>query len=555
MKLTTKMWLWGIGLLGLFLLTTAGWALKVPTGTPKKGGIAIIGLSQEPTQFNPILSLIEVDRGVQYAIFDSPWRLNDQGEFVPNLATEIPSVQNGGISPDGLEYTFKFKQGVKWHDGAPFSARDVKFTFDLLMNPKVNTNSRVGHDKVESLELVDDSTIKIRLKEPYALFLTVWSDTHILPEHILGKMPPEEVNTSDFNSRNPIGTGPFKLVERVAGDHITLEANPDYHGEGPYLDRVIIKYIPDLTVLYTQFKTGEIDATLIQGISLEHYEDAKSLSNRNIFVYGSSAVENIYFNLSRPQFKEKAVRQAIYYGIDKEIVIEKVYNGLPPNAESYIPPNNWAYNPNLPKHEYNPEKAKQLLDEAGWKDTDGDGIREKNGVKLSFTNSTTAGNKLREQAQQLFQQQLRLIGVDMQIKNFPPAVVWGEYYYKSQFDTVMVGWQVGLGGDPEATIRFHSKYIPIETGTGRNTLIYKNPKVDSLLEQGAREIDREKRKEIYYRIQEIMREELPFLPIFNFVTIRGTKKGFLNYKPNVYTVENSWNIYEWGWVDGKRPAR
>ncbi|MDQ2787730.1 MAG: peptide ABC transporter substrate-binding protein [Chloroflexota bacterium] len=513
-------------------------------GTPQKGGQVIVGLSQEPTIFNPLMSTLEVDRGVQYALFDSLWRIDEKGQLIPNLATEIPSVQNGGISKDGLTYTFKLRKDVKWHDAQPFTAKDVLFSHKTVLDPKFNAGNRIGHDLVTAISAPDDATVTMTLKQTYAPFLIVWSDTYIVPEHILGTVP--DLNTAEFNSTKPVGTGAFTFAERVAGDHITLQANPNYHGPGPYLDKVIFKYIPDLTVMFTQFKTGEIDYTGIQGITADHYNEAKGLQGKVINLGDSPFVEFIFMNFGKPQFQELPVRQALYAAMDKKNIIDKVYYGLPKPSETYLPLTSWALNPNLTPQVFNMDQAKKILDDAGWK-PGGDGVREKNGVKLSFTNSTTAGNKVREQAQQYLQQTWKQIGVDMQIKNFPAAVIWGDYFNKSQYDTVMVGENAGLGADPDVTTRFGSAYIPVQGGGGQNTEQYKNPTVDKLLAQGATELDQEKRKAIYVQLQQVLRDDLAFLPIFHYANIEGTKAGLMNYKASAYVVSNVWNINEWWW--------
>ncbi len=511
--------------------------------TLKKGGQVVVGLSQEPTVFNPLRPGIEVDRGVHYALYDSLWRVDERGQFVANLAAELPTMKNGGISKDGLTYTIKLKPGITWHDGHKLTAHDVSFTHDLILNPKFSAFSKIGHDIVASVETPDDLTVRVKLKEPFAPFMTSWSDTFIVPAHLLESVA--DPNTAEFNTK-PVGSGAFKFGSRVAGDHLVLQANPAYHGGAPALERVIMKYIPDLTVLYTQFKTGAVDITGLQGISAEFYAESKSLPGVSILVHPTASVEYIYFNHGKPQFHELAVRQALYHAMDKKAMIDQIYYGVPKPTESYLPPTSWAYNGSLAKHEFNAGKARAILDEAGWKPGP-DGIRAKNGVRLSFTNSTTAGNKLREQSQALLQQNWRAIGVDMQINNMPAAVVWGEYYTKSKYDTLMVGVQYSVGSDPDCLNRIGSKYIPAETGSGRNVLQYKNAQLDRALEDGVREIDRAKRRALYLRAQEIMRADLPFLPIFTYARIEGVKAGLVNYKLNSNTFTNTWNMHEWGW--------
>src|SRR5437667_1819921 len=452
----------------------------------KKGGQIVVALSQEPTVFNPVRPHIEVDHGVHFGLFDSLWRTDERAQFIANLATDVPSVKNGGIQRGGLEYTIKLRRGVKWHDGQAFTARDVKFTHDLILNPKFGAYSKIGHDVVSSVETPDDYTVRIRLKESFAPFLTSWGDTYIVPAHILESVA--DPNTADFNSKSPVGTGPFKFASRVAGDHLVLRVNESYHGQAPMLERVIFKYIPDLTVLYTQFKTGAVDITGLQGISAEFFSEAKALPGITLHQHATPSVEYIYFNYGKPWFKERPVRQTLYHATDKRAISQQVYYGVPKPVEGYLPSTSWAHNADLPKHEDNPEKAKQILDEAGWRPGP-DGVRAKGGVRLGFTNSTTSGNKLRERAQALLQQNWRAVGVDMQISNMPAAVIWGEFYVKSKFDSLMVGIQASVGDDPDCLNRIHSKYIAAETGSGRNVSQYKHPQVDRLLEDGVREVD------------------------------------------------------------------
>jgi ABC-type dipeptide transport system, periplasmic component len=254
---------------------------------------------------------------------------------------------------------------VKWHDGQPFTAKDVKFTHDLILNPKFGAYTKIGHDVVSSVEILDEYTLRVRLKESFSPFLTSWGDTYIVPAHILEGVA--DPNTAEFNTKSPVGTGPFKFASRVAGDHLVLRANESYHGQPPALERVIFKYIPDLTVLYTQFKTGAVDVTGMQGISAEFFGEAKALPGITLHQHATPSVEYIYFNHGKPQFKEVAVRQALYAAVDKKAIIDQIYYGIHKPVEGYLPATSWAYNADLPKQEYNPEKAKQILEESGWK--------------------------------------------------------------------------------------------------------------------------------------------------------------------------------------------
>lgn len=509
----------------------------------KPTGQVIVGLSQEPTVFNPLMPHIEVDQGVHWNVFSPLWNVDAQGNFNPQLAAEVPSLENGGISEDGLNWRIKLRPGVKWHDGTPFSADDVKFTLELINNPHFRAYSRNGHALVSDIKVVSPTEITWRMQKSFAPYISILSWTFIVPQHILGKA--EDPNTAPFNNA-PVGTGPFRWSERMAGDHITLVANDQFFGKGPYLERVVFHYIPDLTALFTQFQTGAIDYTGIQGITADHYNEARKIPGRKVTVGPSGTCESITMNLSHPALKDLAVRQALYYGMDKKSIIDAIYYGLPTSTETFLPRQSWAFNPDLPKQEFDIAKAKKILDDAGWKPGAG-GIREKDGVRLAFTNSTTAGNHVREQAQELLQQTWREIGADMQIKNMPAAVIWGDYYNLSKYDSVMIGQLEMTGPDPDVTIYYSSKATMAKGGAGQNTMGYDNPKVDELLLKGATTLEQSKRKPIYTELEDIIRHDLPMLPIFQYVRPEGTKAGLVGYEPSVYVASNCWNIGQWYW--------
>ncbi len=511
--------------------------------TPKKGGQVIVGLSQEPTVMDPLRPHIEVDEGVYMALYNPLWGVDPKGNLIPQLAAEVPTVENGGLSADGLTWTIKLRPGVVWHDGTPFTANDVKFTIDTINTPDFPAYSRTGHELVQDIQVLAPDRISWRMSKPFAPYSSILAWTYIVPAHARQQPDP----TGAIFASHPIGTGPFKFGDRVPGDHITVVANDKYFGDGPYLDRAVYKYIPDLTVLYTQFRTGDIDYIGLQGISADHYAEAKTLPERNVVVASRAFIENFYFNLGKPQFQEKAVREALYTGMDKASIIKELYYGLPTPSESYLPAASWAFNSALPKQSYDPDKAKAILDQAGWKPGAG-GIREKDGVKLEFTNSTTAGNHLREQVQQLLQQDWQDLGVNMTIKNLPPAVMWADYWIKSHFESAIVGIDFMVGPDPDASDYFSSKSIAAKTGSGQNTMQYDNPRVDALLQQGATTLDREGRIATYHELQATLRDDLPFLPIYQSAQVEGTKAGLIGYEPNINVRLNTWNIATWHWA-------
>ncbi len=538
--------------LGLMALGASGLVLsgmpgmgKALAAQPKtiKGQLTV-GFSQEPTVFNPHMPHIEVDEGIHFSIFDTLFSVDPKGKFVAALAAEVPTVENGGISADGLNWKVKLRDDVKWHDGKPFTAEDVKFTIELLVDPNFRSWRKTGHELVRDLTVVSPTEITWRMEKPFAPYPSILASTFITPKHILGAEA--DKNTAAFNNA-PVGTGPFKWSERVAGDHILLEANSDYFGEGPYVEKLIYKYVPDLNVMYTQFKTGDIDVVGLQWITPDHYDEAKGLEGKNVNVVPGSTIESFTFNMERPQFKDPAVREALYHAIDKQSIIDALYYGLPSPTESYVPQQSFYFNPDLPKHEYDIEKAKKLLDDAGWA-PGADGIRAKDGVKLSFTCSTTAGNHIREQVQQYMQQSFKDLGVEMTISNLPPAVMWGDYWMLSKFDTVIVGLDFLTGSDPDTSDYFRSNSSPAKGGAGQNTWQFANTEVDDLLTKGGEIFVPEERKAVYLKIQEIMRKELPFLPLFQYATVRGHKQGVENVVPNVNVRIDTWNVATWRWA-------
>ena len=529
---------------GALTAVAAAAGMGIPRRAWAKKNNVIIGMTQEPVNFNALLYVNSGTEEVPEAcVFDALWDINDKGEFVPNLAARVPTLENGGISPDGLVWKLELKKGVKWQDGAPFTAKDVEFTYQTIVNPNVAIRSRSGFDLISEFKIIDDHNAEIILSKPFVPFAWAWQKMHIVPEHILAKVP--DINTAPYNS-NPVGTGPYKLVKRVAGSHIIYNRNNDYHRGAPAIETVIHKFVPDQTVLYTQFKTGEIDVLGLHGVPPERFEESRHLAGLDALETPAPWVEFIYFNCGKPQFQEKVVRQALYYAVDKEKWIKDIYYGLPPRTLSYLHPTHWAYNSDLKDPGYDPGRAAEMLDAAGWK-KGSDGIRAKNGVKLKFSMSTTAGSKAREQAEAMVQANWKEIGVAMEIKNMPASVVWGEYTTKSQFDTLMVGWEPTVGMDPDYAARCHSKQIPVKYGTGSNYVQYENPELDKLLEEGVLISDMQKRKAVYDQIQAILHDDVPFAPIFAYMFMYGKKSDLQGYKINPYVTDITWNIQDWSW--------
>ncbi|MEN3793047.1 peptide ABC transporter substrate-binding protein [Fulvimarina sp. MAC3] len=513
-------------------------------GKEPKGRV-VVGMSQEPTVFNPLMVHNEVDDAVHFSVFDALFRIDPDGVIQPNLAAEVPSVENGGISEDGLNWRVRLRDDVKWHDGKPFTAEDVKYTLELIVDPKFLSWRTGGHSLVRDLTVVSPTEITWRMESEFAPYLAFLAETFMVPKHILGEA--EDPNTAPFN-QSPIGTGAFKWSNRVPGDRVELVANDDYFGEGPFIEELIFKYIPDMTVLYTQFQSGDVDLVDQSYITPDHYAEAKDLPDRTVTLEPGSSIEGIFFNLERPQFKDPAVRKALYAALDRQSIIDGIYYGVGTITETFMPPLSYYYDPDLPKQEFSLDEARKILDDAGWV-PGSDGIRAKDGVRLAFANSTTSGNHLREQVQQYMQQVYREIGVEMTISNLPPAVMWGDFWTKSQFDTAMSGVTFLIASDPDVTNRFASTSSAAKGGQGSNTMQYSNARVDELLKEGRGTFGQEERKKIYTEVQEIIREDLPFLPIFAYTVVMGRKSGLEGFKFNPNTRTPSWHAAAWSWKD------
>ena len=226
-----------------------------------------------------------------FSVFDALFRIDPQGQIQPNLAAEVPTTENGGISADGLSWRVRLRDDAKWHDGTPFTAEDVKYTLELIVDPKFRAWRTGGHALVRDLTVVSPTEITWRMESPFAPYLAFLAETFIVPKHILEQA--EDPNAAPFNQA-PVGTGAFKWSQRVAGDRIELVANKDYFGEGPFIEQLIFKYIPDMTVLYTQFQSGDIDLVDQAYITADHYEEAKTLPDRVVSLESSSSICLLY---------------------------------------------------------------------------------------------------------------------------------------------------------------------------------------------------------------------------------------------------------------------
>jgi len=506
----------------------------------KQGGQLVYGSLQEPDTLNPLLSELLATAEVGSLIFSGLIATNDTGEWMPDLASEVPTLQNGGVSRDGLTVTYKLRPGITWHDGNPFTAEDVKFTWQLIMNSKINVVSREGYDKIKGIDIPDRYTVVIRFREYYPAHLTLFST--ILPKHSLEVV--DDINKASFN-RSPIGTGPFKFKEWRLAESVVLEKNPTYFRGKPNLDTIIYKVIPDSNIMLIQLKAGEVD--IVSNVAFAQLDQIKDIAGMQAMITPNMIWEHLDFNLDHALFQDARVRQAIALGIDKQALIANVLKSAATPAVGDQSSLSWGYNPGVKLEIRDVNAARELLVQAGWK-LGNDGIFVKDGSKLAFSLAFPTGNRSREIVASVIGQQLKEVGIAVEIKPIETKIFFDAVLKKREFETAMYAWVAGI--DPNDLMLWHSKKIPSRNNgyEGLNYPGWRNAEVDSLTEQGARMIDSEGRKQIYFRIQDIIVQEHPVVPLYFRSNIDAVKNSVVNYRSNPTPTGNLWNAWQWGFT-------
>ncbi len=516
-------------------------------GKPVKGGQIIYGMLEEPDKLDPYSSQMLSSANVCNLCFDGLIKVDNESRVISWLAEEVPTIANGGISEDGLTITYKLKKAIKWQDGKPLTSGDVKFTWEVIMGKhgKYTPVTTIGYDRVELVKTPDERTVIFHLKEVYAPFVNTLFQFAIFPKHLLEKS--QDLNKDSF-FRRPVGSGPFKIKEWKSGEYIIAEANSNYFLGRPNLDRIIIKFIPDDNTLFTQMRTGEIDVWEMVPPTMS--QQAEQIKEAKLYKTTAVNYENYAFNHSNPILSDKRVRKALWYGTDIKTILEKLYPDSDPSiavTDQY--PKSWAYNKNLKPYPYDPQKAKKLLEKAGWKDVDGDGIREKNGKKLTLTISAPSGKKDREQKEEILQEQWRKIGVDLKIKNYDSLTLFGSFeeggiLTTGKYDVAIFAWIAGV--DPDDSSLWSIDQIPSkENPSGQNSYFYRNPKIDRLCKEAVKTMNQEKRKKYYWRIQEILYEDAVTIFERYWVDLNSATLKLHQFKPNPTNQGHMWNVYEW----------
>ncbi|MDD4955718.1 MAG: peptide-binding protein [Candidatus Omnitrophica bacterium] len=464
------------------------------------GDKIIIGSAAEASNLIPMLSSDSASHEVSGFIFNGLVKYDKDLTLIGDLAN------NWDISEGGLVITFHLKKGVKWQDGVEFTADDVMFGYQTIINEKTLSAYKEDYFQVKKAEVLDKYTFRVTYDKPYAPALASWGSLVVLPKHILEK---EDINKTAF-SRKPTGTGAFKFKEWVPGQKIILDANDNYFEGRPYLDEVVLRIVPDPTTMFLELKTKGVDWIGLSSLQYQKQTDSAFFKkNYKKFRYPSFSYTYLGFNFKHPWFSDKRIRQAVAFALNKEEIVKGVLFGLGSISTGPYVPNTWPYNPNVKKYEYNPQKAKELLKEAGWQDKDRDGILEKNGKKFEFTILTNMANTERIKTATIIQYRLKEVGIKVNIRSLEWSAFINWFIDKRRFEAVILGWSIGL--DPDQYDIWHSSKTKEKE---LNFVSFKNEEVDKLLEEGRRTFDIEKRKKAYFRIQEILAEELPYIFLY-----------------------------------------
>jgi len=502
-------------------------------------GLLRIGSTDEPDNLNPMFAHTDATDQIDALIFAPVFRYDQHGEFVPELATQIPTYKNGGISKDGKTIVLHFRKGVTWSDGAPLDARDFRFTWRAVMNPRNNVKLRAGWDDIVAIDLPDTHTAIVHLREPSVSFFGALgggggSAYPPLPEHLLGKLP--DLNTAAFNEA-PISSGPWLLRKWNHGASLEFVPNPRYWRGPPKLKAISYRIVPNPDVLFTQLRTHEID--LIDSVAVNHIDELAHLDGITVEKRLSANWRHLAFNTRKPTLHDRRVRLAIAEAVDWDRINALAYHGYNIRAHSDIIPTSWAA-PTIPLYRYDPGDARRLLDAAGWH-LGPDGIRHKGNLALRISISSSTDNQPNEQAEVQMQQQLRAVGIDLTIKNYPVSILFARDgpLYSGRYD---MSWSVDTNGpDPDNAGSWAAEFIPPH---GSNTTFL----ADSIISQTAiaatHTYDRAIRKALYQREEERIHELVPAVFLYWQNQFAAYNSDLKNYKPAQF-ITSFWNSWEW----------
>ncbi len=458
-------------------------------------------IESSPTNLDPRVGVDAQSERIGSLIFDDLLTRGDDLGVAPGLAErwEIP---------DPLTYVFHLHHGVKFHDGRPLTARDVKWTFDSLLTGNIISTKKATFRFVDHIETPDDFTVIFRMKEPDAALLWNVSDGAI------GIVP---YGSGNEVTAHPVGSGPFRFVSGETDREVIIERNEDYWGEKAKLARVRFAVVPDATTeaLELRKQSGDLSINFLTSDTVATLQREPYLAVEH---GPGTEIQYLGFNLRDPILKDVRVRQAIAFALDFRPMIEYLWHGWAQPAHSVLPPQSWAYNGNVPWYQHDPARARELLDAAGYP--------EINGVRFRLTMKTSTVESTRLMVA-VIQQQLREVGIALDIRSFETATFLADVS-RGAFQMYGLRW-VGGNQDPDIFYIFHSSRFP---PNGSNRGRYSNPQVDALIDHARREVDPAVRKPLYAEVQRIVAQELPYIDMWYLDNVLVHNKRVRNLKLN-----------------------
>jgi len=493
------------------------------------GDAFVIGVIGEPSVLIPMLATDSASHDIASLIYSGLIKYDTDLRIIGDLA------ESWDISPDGLTIIFHLRKDVVWEDGTPFTADDVLYGFKTITDPSTPTAYAEEYKQVQSAEVLDAHTFRVTYRQPYAPALTSWGNMTVLPRHLLEG---SSIQKSPL-VRKAVGTGPFRLKEWVPGEKLTLVASPSYFDGRPYLDAYICRFIPDPATQFLELQAGTIDCMSLTPLQYSRQTNSSYfLQHFQKFTYPTFSYTYLAFNFLHPWFQDKRVRQAIAHAINRREIVDGVLLGLGEVATSPYVPHTWPYNPNVPEYVYDPQRAIQLLDEAGWHLRDNDGVRIRDGKRFEFTILTNMGNTLRLNTATIIQWRLAQVGIKVNIRVIEWSTLINEFIDKKRFEALLLGWSIGV--DPDQYDIWHSS----KTGTKElNFISYANTDVDRLLEAGRRTFDMAERKRIYGEFQKIIAEDVPYIFLYVPYALPIVHRRFQNIQPAPIGI--TYNIHRW----------
>lgn len=504
------------GIRPILLLLLLGACFFKPVYDPKA---LVYRIGGEPDTLNPLTGTDSFESFINSFIYDT---LIDRD---PDTFDHIPKMAwRWEVSADKLNYTFYLRKDIFWHDGKAFTADDVIYSYQTLMDEKIPASHlRNYYQDVQDLSKLDDYTIRFKYKTPYFRALEMLGGMPILPKHIWQ-------NGKDFvshpASRAPIGNGPFRFKEWKSGQYIILERNKDYWDQKhiPEIEEILLKIVADQTVTLQMFKKGDLDATSISAIQwVRSVDQTKFKEKFQAFQYNQPGYRYIGYNANRELFQDPKVRWALGHLVNQKDLLDKLEFGLGLITTGPFWPQGLGYRNDLKPIGYNPDRAKVLLKEAGWEDHDGDGILDKDGNKFSFKFMIPASSDFNTKLATIFKKDLANVGIEMEVVQIEWSVFLGRLH-KRDFDVTALGWSGTF--DPDPFQIWHSSMRK----DGSNFVNFNHKEADNLIERVRRTFDQKQRDQLLKRIHTIIYNEQPYTFLFSPSSLNVVSKRVGNVK-------------------------